>query len=123
PLPFPKANAMTHYQVIVGPGAVFDGPEPLTLGQLTAADGVCKTILLADAADAVPWTKPADLSFDPKGPLSSFGRLNRNLFAVCFGDGSTRDYRFPTSEKGINHLRALITWNGGERVDMDHVPD
>jgi hypothetical protein len=123
PWPYQEDDTRTHYHALVGPGAVFEGPKTLTFMQLTQADGMTKTILLADAAEAVPWTKPADLVFDPNGPLPCFGRLNRNTFTVGFADGSVRDYLHPDNAKRVRHLRALITWKGGEKVDLDDLTD
>jgi hypothetical protein len=36
-------------------------------------DGTSNTILLAEAAEAVPWTKPADLYYEPDMPLPKLG--------------------------------------------------
>src|SRR5439155_1388856 len=52
----------THYQVFVGPGAGFEGKRGLRIGDFT--DGTSNTILVAEAARAVPWTKPEDLPYD-----------------------------------------------------------
>ncbi|MCI0680998.1 MAG: DUF1559 domain-containing protein [Gemmataceae bacterium] len=38
-------------------------------------DGVSRTIMVAEAADAVPWTKPADLEYDPATPLPKLGAI------------------------------------------------
>ena len=65
---------LTHYRVFVGPDAAFDKPEPDTKvargRQLVDfPSGAGKTIFVVEAADAVPWTKPDELEYDPKQPI------------------------------------------------------
>ena len=50
-------------------------------------DGSSNTIAVADATIAVPWTKPADLSFTPNGPLPPLG-VNNGNFNILMVDGS-----------------------------------
>ena len=73
----------TYYQVLTGPGTVFGEPPHPSLGHGRVAlnrpweatlgppfrladlsDGA-NTLLVVEAADPVPWTKPADRPFDP----------------------------------------------------------
>ncbi len=35
--------------------------------------GPSQPILIVEAADAVPWTKPDELTYDPNGPLPKLG--------------------------------------------------
>jgi hypothetical protein len=108
--------ATTFCQVFVGPGAAFEGSEGLRLPQ-DFPDGPRDTILVAEAAQAVPWSKPADLAYRPDGPLPPLGGIfNRpgttNAGAlVAFADGSVHFFR---TEMGEADLRAAITRNGGE---------
>jgi hypothetical protein len=107
----PDGSGLTHYQVFVGPGAVFDqGWVP----QLTRIpDGIANTLLIAEGQTPVPWTKPADLDFDPNGPLPRLGGLFRGVSHAAYADGSVRALPDATPE---STLRALITRNGNERV-------
>ncbi len=111
------APGMTHYQVFAGKGAIFGGPKSMNLSQITAADGAVNTLLVCEAADPVPWTKPADLPFDPDKPLPKLGGLFATGFNAGFADSSVRHLK-----KDIDQqlLRALITATGGENV---RVPD
>jgi len=61
----------TRYQAIVGPGTAWERPD-LTFQQ-SFPDGLGDTIMVAEPANAVPWSKPADLEFDPKGALPVVG--------------------------------------------------
>jgi hypothetical protein len=109
----PPADGMTYYQVFVGPGTVFEGPEGLTFQDIS--DGTSNTILIVEAWDPVPWTKPEDLPFSPKGPLPRLGGIVKdgNSRAV-FADGSVHDLGQDIKEETI---RAFITCNGNEKIE------
>jgi hypothetical protein len=115
----------THYQVFVGPGTLFEGPRP-SLRDIP--DGADQTLLVVEAAEPVPWSKPVDLTYDPKGPLPRLGGLfskptffmgwesgRKPGFNAVFADGSMRFIGSFTEE---SILRTLITRNGGEHVDL-----
>jgi prepilin-type processing-associated H-X9-DG protein len=123
---------MTHYQVFDGPGAPFDSSarplQPFMLGgpkgalQLQVSsfqlrfpagftDGASNTILIVEAADAVPWSSPQDLAFGPGKPLPKLGQPSRKGFNAAYADGSVRFFSSSISEPT---LRALITPNAGD---------
>lgn len=62
---------MTTYRVFVGRGAAFEGPRGISLGSFD--DGLDNTLLIVEAAEAVPWTKPAELAYSPEGSLPLLG--------------------------------------------------
>jgi hypothetical protein len=115
---------LTHYQVFVGPGTAFERDG------LTWADfpgGLDRTLLVVEAAEPVPWSKPADLAYAPDGPLPPLGGVaarpvrvlgwevgRRPGFNACFADGSARFLRSPTDER---ILRTLIGRHGGKKAD------
>jgi uncharacterized protein (TIGR03067 family) len=89
----PAKEGMTHYRTIVGPGALLDPIKDGT-GKLTtkyklfsAPDGISNVIMVAEAKEAVIWTKPDELAYDPKGPLPKFGVVPAG-FNVLVGDGA-----------------------------------
>jgi hypothetical protein len=106
----------THYQVFVGKREhavrpIFtEGGPGLTLAAITNADGCSQTWLAVEAADGIPWTKPGDLPYSPKGPLPRLGRFFPGAGLVLFADGSVRSMRYDLKEEAI---RALITYNDG----------
>jgi prepilin-type processing-associated H-X9-DG protein len=130
----PKEPYATHYQVFDGPGAAFNsdkknGLQPFDLlppgpagRQVMASnnvirfpgsfqDGTSNTFLVAEAADPVPWSQPADLPWDPNGPLPRLGGTFPGGFNVTFADGSVRFLPKTTNDATI---RAGVTIAGGE---------
>jgi hypothetical protein len=101
----------THYRVFHGKGAAFEGEKGTTFESFT--DGTSNTILIVEAAEAVPWTKPEELPFDPKKDPPKLGLKGVDNFNAAFADGSVR-----TLAKDIDKdkLKALITRNGGETI-------
>jgi hypothetical protein len=110
----PTANpGDTFFQVFVGPQAPFEAGRKPTLASFT--DGLANTLLVVEAANAVPWTKPVDLLFKADGPLP-LGRHYSSGPLVLLADGSVRSLSAKMSEKTI---RAAITPAGGEVLPPD----
>jgi hypothetical protein len=102
------ADGLTHYQVLVGPGTAFERPNSrVRLGDFPR--GASETILVVEAADPVPWTKPQDLPYDPDGPLPKVGGVVGNGFHAMFADASVR---WIEAEKQENELRTHVPRNG-----------
>lgn len=105
----------THYRVFVGAGAGWDWVKGQSLIQIT--DGTSNTIMCVTAAEAVPWTKPDELEFDPQKDTGKLIGLvvNGRAQAVLF-DGSVRTLgKLPKKDT----LNALITKSGGEVIGDD----
>jgi hypothetical protein len=107
----------TFYQVFVGKGAAFEGDTGLRIPD-DFPDGPSNTFLLAEAGEAVPWTKPVDLEFDPDKPTPRLGGLfslalpdHALGFNALNADGSVHFITASTSDEVI---RAMITRNGKE---------
>jgi hypothetical protein len=111
----------TYYQGFVSPGP--GKPQPKGVfgqawfvegdknGRTLAGipDGTANTIAVAEARDAVIWSKPDDLPFGEK--LPPLGAEKANEFMALFFDGHIA--AIPTKTDPTT-LRALITVNGGE---------
>ncbi len=83
----PKEKHTTFYQVCVGPGTPFEPGRPITFHEWAQLDGASNTPMILEAAEAVPWTKPADLPFGPDKPLPKLGSLpNEGGAYACAGD-------------------------------------
>ncbi len=106
----------TPYQVFVGNGAAFDKTRSHHI-PADFPDGLANTILIVEAANAVPWTKPEDIPFDPNKPLLPLlNTSSRRGFAVAMADGSVRLVAPQISE---TTLKAAITRNGHDAFGSD----
>jgi RNA polymerase sigma factor (sigma-70 family) len=82
-------------------------------------DGVAHTILIVEAGQAVPWTKPDELPFtNNAAPPPELGGLFRDVFHAVFADGHIETL---PKQYNANDLRASITCNGGEVMDFDMI--
>jgi hypothetical protein len=108
----PAYHTICH--VFVGPGAAFEGRDGKSL-KTDFPDGTSRTLLIVEAGQPVPWTKPDELHYDPKGPLPELKGVFRDSFRAAFGDGSVRHIPSNVSERT---LRALITRNAGDTPDQ-----
>jgi len=109
-------EGMTHYQVIVGgkdttPSLYADPFERVRITDIT--DGSSNTLMIVQGEKAVPWTKPDDVTFDPKANNSP--RLYRHPYGyvVLLCDGSVRILP-PTIS--AERLKAIVTRSGGETI-------
>jgi hypothetical protein len=121
------AQGMTHYRAFVGKDTAFplksrywrNKPElNIQLGLLIPhnfPDGPNRTFLVVETTDAVPWSKPDELIYEPGKPLPALGLPSSHGFHAVFADGSVTFLPKNLSEKT---LRALITPAGGETLDL-----
>ena len=97
------ASYATYYQGIVGPGSLFDGEEGTRIADVTSV--ASPTLMVVEAADPVPWTKPEDVPYDEAGPLPEFGGHSSDGVYVGLADGSVR---LISRKIAPGTLRALI---------------
>jgi hypothetical protein len=97
-------------QVFHGPGAAFEGLEGFPLEDF--ADGTSNTILIVEAGEPVPWTKPQDLPYHPDRPLPDLTPLFKDGIRAIMADATRRFIKTDTPEEV---LRAAITRSGGEK--------
>ena len=109
----PLDGPRTTYLMPHGKGLLLEGKEGITIRQVT--DGTSNTIALVEVKDkhAVPWTKPEDLSWDPKNPRNHLGSYHPGIFQVAFADGSIHAI---SNDMDVDVLKSLFTRNGGEIV-------
>lgn len=133
----PPEPHMTFYRVFVGPQTAFER-DGLILSK-DFPDGRSETILVVEAGEAWPWTKPGDLEFHPEQSLPPLGgilcrrtwldrqRDKADGFNAAMADGSVRWFKRDITDGSIRWfdrdideatLRALITRNGGEKVEL-----
>jgi hypothetical protein len=114
----PDHRGQTHYLAFVGPGTAFER-EGLTIRDFP--DGLSNTVLVAEASESVTWSQPRDLEYGRGKPLSNLGVTRGGgvpepgtACSAAFADGTVRTF---DNRMDAATLRAVITRNGGERVD------
>jgi hypothetical protein len=85
--PAENAQGLTYYRVFTGPHTPFPPGKLLRLPE-DFPDGVANVILIVEAADPVPWTKPDELAYDPQKPLPRLGGHFNLGTNVALADGS-----------------------------------
>jgi Protein of unknown function (DUF1559) len=111
-----KKKGYTAYQGFSGDDALFRPGKPaLTLPGIP--DGCSNTLMVLETSSAVPWTRPADIPFDPKKDLPDFGKAygQRPMAALCDGAVRVLDLKKISAET----LKAAVTPNGGEVLGKD----
>jgi hypothetical protein len=97
-----------------GAGTMMEGTEGYSLRDVT--DGTSNTIFVMEAnpENAVIWTKPEDLPFDPENPKAGLGEIRPLGFQALFVDGSVRFIPMTIADE---ILRNLIIRNDGNAID------
>jgi hypothetical protein len=104
---YPAEEGMTYYQALTGPQTVMGNQGGLSLMAITNANGTSNTIVVVEAGDPVPWTKPDELQYDAQKPLPAFGGPDRRDFLALFVDGHVQTIPATTPEQTI---RCMINW-------------
>jgi prepilin-type processing-associated H-X9-DG protein len=111
----------TSYMVITGPGTLFDNDRGTSFAEVT--DGLSNTILAVEVVGTgVKWTEPKDLDIKTMifkinaGGANAIGSPFRGGANVAMGDGSVK---FLSDKMLEATLRAMVTRNGGETVDVE----
>ncbi len=97
-----------------GAGTMMEGTEGISIEDVT--DGTSNTIFVLEVnpENAVIWTKPEDLPFDPENPAAGLGEIRRQGFQAFFTDGSVRFIPITIADE---ILRNLIIRNDGNVID------
>jgi Protein of unknown function (DUF1559) len=109
-----KEPWMTPWQVFLGPGAAFEGTKGVHLGDISRAAGTTRTFLIVEGRQMVPWTKPAELQYDPKKDVPPVGCMFPDIFLFANADGSVR-----TGVRNCDPeaMRCAIVYNDGKLFD------
>jgi len=111
-----KKKGYTVYQGFSGDDALFRPGKP-ALNLPAIPDGCSNTIMVLETSSAVPWTRPADIPFDPKKDLPDIGKAygQKPMAAMCDGAVRALDLKKISAET----LKAAITPSGGEVLGKD----
>jgi hypothetical protein len=96
-----------------GPVAAFVKGQSLGIPHFI--DGTSYIILIIEAGNPVPWTKPEDLHYAEDEPLPELGGLFADVIHAVFADGAVHTLTRKYDEK---QLRYAITANDGMNYDL-----
>lgn len=97
------------YQVFVGSQAAFEPCQGVSIGEFL--DGPANTVLVIEAGEAVPWTKPQDLRYSPAEPIPRVGGHFAGRCNFASADYTVRSFTKTANEQLV---RKWITRNGRE---------
>ena len=110
------ANGVTNYLGVSGPNTMFElTDDGASFGSIT--DGTTNTIFIvqADLDQAVPWTQPTDLLFDPNDPFAGLNGNDADGFFATFADA---DVSFVPDIVTDSNLTNLMNPQDGQVVDL-----
>jgi hypothetical protein len=115
--PVESAQGLTYYRVFVGEHTPFPPGRVSRIPQ-NFPDGTSNTILIIEAADPVPWTKPDELVYDPQKPLPRLGGHSRRGTNAAMADATVVPLRIGN---GLSErtLRSAIDPNDGLPLGPD----
>jgi len=109
----------TSYVMIVGSGAISDGPHSVSLKEIT--DKHSQTILVTETLKKIPWSAPIDVpleslekSVDRLG--GGIGSNHSGTVNAVFVDGSVKTLSYYLIKPET--FRALATIDGGETIEL-----
>jgi prepilin-type processing-associated H-X9-DG protein len=108
----------TYFQYFTGPNSLWPANDAITMQEINNRDGTSNTLLFAEAATAVPWSKPADVAIFPNVPLSLPTPVRGEggcWFQVCFVDGHVQVWSDRVTEEMV---RSLIDPRDGKHFQL-----
>jgi hypothetical protein len=118
--PTDPTSTDTFYQVPVGTGTAFDLKRRRGSNLRDIRDGAKNTLMILEAGEAVPWTRPIDFDASPGAPLAPLGGIFPEGFHACTFSGSV--YLITSDAvRGESDLRALLGIADGTPFDMQRL--
>ncbi len=123
--PSQSTYGYTFARAFTGPGTWLPPQaQPGTPGQalkgakiVQFTDGTTTTFLVVEAGEAVIWTNPEEIPFDPKQPLPKLGGVFESGMVAGMADGSAKFVRKGADPKAIV---GAIQINDGSIVNLDN---
>lgn len=109
----PQQGTNASHVVFVGETATGTAVDQVSLQGIT--DGTSRTILVAETATSIPWTKPEDVEFDLAKPLPPIGNLLGGGWHATLADGSVS---FIPATTSVDVVKALLTRSGNEPMEQ-----
>ncbi len=111
-----REDGFTNYLAVVGPSSVIADTGRGTRIQ-DVRDGTSKTIMVVEADDeqAVIWTAPEDLRYNPDEPVEGLGQIWSGTFFAVLADGSVQRLSLSL---GDDDLLGLFSRDGGELIEI-----
>jgi len=115
-----KQKGLASYLLPIGEGTVCPGRRGVEFKEIT--DGTANTMLLVEVDDeqAVVWTKPEDLPYDPQQPAKGLGGLYRGGFHAVTCDAAAHLMPLPLDPEV---LRRLFARADGHVIDWDQIQE
>jgi prepilin-type processing-associated H-X9-DG protein len=121
-----KLSNRTNYVAVIGPNTAWPGDKSSNVERISEGDGTSNTILLVELPDSdIQWAEPRDLSFDelchkmtPEQRAKIFDAHGHRA-VVVYADGHCE---FLTASFLEKNIEALLTVNGGEKIDFSDPP-
>jgi hypothetical protein len=109
-----EKSTNSSYYALVGRGTIFEGTKGIPIREIT--DGTSKTLMFVEAKREIPWTKPADIDFDPDKPVPQLGGFVKGHFTAALADGACLIFRID-SFKG-DDLKWAMMRNDGHPIEL-----
>jgi hypothetical protein len=106
----------TNYQGLIGPGTMFQGREGTEITYFI--DAARPTLMVVEAAQPVPWTKPEDVPYDAGKPFPRLVGPFDDGFYAALADGSVR---FAGRKVAPETIRALVSGGDGKVKTADRL--
>jgi hypothetical protein len=103
-----KEPGMTFYQVFTGKGTLFEDKDGVKLTDQLKRDN--PQFMIVEAGEAIFWTKPDDLAYDPNKPLPRLGRLSDEGFHAAISSFGPDRIQFIPKSTTEKKLRSMIQW-------------
>lgn len=108
----PAPPGMTYYKLFTGPKALFDDKREVKL-PASFPKGTSNMILAVEARQAVFWTQPDDIPFNPNGnPINDLHWDASGSCNVLLADGSVRKIRRTVNPQSLKN--AIMPLEGGQ---------
>jgi hypothetical protein len=111
-------RGLTTFLAPVGKQTIFGGANATRFHKITDGTSVTVTLLEVTPEKSVPWTAPADFSFDPQNPLAGVLIGTDGKWLCAFADGSAQQLRGNIPAKSALQLFQM---NDGNPVNIEQL--